>query len=105
MRNENGVHGALPATAALSTGKEAPLRSYQIAANEILVSNNAVANIVREGRVERLVDVIQSGKKEGMQLMDDELDRLVKGKIISGHEAFMNAYDKRRFEHLSEQKK
>jgi len=74
----------------------------RVAANEILLSNHAVSNIIREGRIERLIDVMQAGKKDGMQLMDDELDRLVKSNTITGHEAFMNAQEKRRFEHLAE---
>jgi twitching motility protein PilT len=74
----------------------------RVAANEILLSSQAVTNIIREGRVERLIDVMQAGKKDGMQLMDDVIDQYVKAGLVSGHEAFMNAHDKRRFEHLAD---
>jgi twitching motility protein PilT len=65
--------------------------------NEILISNNAVSSIIREGAVEKLTDVLISGKGEGMQFMDDAIwDVLLKG-WISPHEAYMKAIDKSRF--------
>jgi len=81
------------------------VKKGRVAANEILLSSQAVTNIIREGRIERLVDVMLAGKKDGMQLMDDVLDQYVKGGLVSGHEAFMNAQDKRRFEHLADKTK
>ncbi len=71
----------------------------RVAVNEILIGNHAVSNIIREGKIERLVDVLQSGKAEGMRLMDDELAKLAQGELIDGTDAYMNASDKRRFEH------
>ena len=69
----------------------------RIAVNEILVSNNAVAAIIREGATQKLQDVIVAGKGEGMQFMDDAIwCELVAGHI-SPHEAYMKAIDKHRF--------
>jgi twitching motility protein PilT len=69
----------------------------RIAANEILVSNSAVAAIIREGATQKLQDVIVAGKGEGMQFMDDAIwDQLVSGNT-SPHEAYMKAIDKHRF--------
>src|SRR5471032_1387147 len=66
----------------------------RIAVNEILVSNNAVSAIVREGATQKLQDVIVAGKGEGMQFMDDAIwEQLVAGKV-SPHEAYMKAIDK-----------
>ncbi len=69
----------------------------RVAVNEILVSNNAVAAIIREGATQKLQDVIVAGKGEGMQFMDDAIwDQLVSG-AVSPHEAYMKAIDKQRF--------
>jgi twitching motility protein PilT len=71
--------------------------SGRLAVNEILVVNNAVSNIIREGATQKLQDVIVGGKGEGMQFMDDAIwDVLLKG-MVSPHEAYMKAIDKNRF--------
>jgi twitching motility protein PilT len=69
----------------------------RIAVNEVLVSNSAVAAIIREGATQKLQDVIVAGKGEGMQFMDDAIwSHLVAGHA-SPHEAYMKAIDKHRF--------
>ena len=69
----------------------------RIAVHEILVSNSAVAAIIREGATQKLQDVIVAGKNEGMQFMDDAIwSELVAGNT-SPHEAYMKAIDKHRF--------
>lgn len=72
------------------------------AVNEVLIGNNAVASIIREGRVERIASVLQSGRREGMQVMDDALEDLVKQGIVDGSDAYMKANDKKRFEKYAE---
>jgi twitching motility protein PilT len=69
----------------------------RVAVNEILISNNAVSSIIREGAVEKLTDVLISGKAEGMQFMDDAINSLLQQGVISGQEAYMKAIDKQRF--------
>jgi twitching motility protein PilT len=69
----------------------------RIPAVEVLVGSHAVSNIVREGKIEKITSVIQSGKREGMQSMDDALDQLVKSGEIDGADAYMKAADKNRF--------
>ena len=69
----------------------------RVAVNEILISNNAVSSIIREGSVEKLTDVLISGKAEGMQFMDDAINRLLQDGVINGQEAYMKAIDKQRF--------
>ena len=44
------------------------------------------------------MSVIQSGKREGMQSMDDALNELVKADQIDGADAYMKAVAKERFE-------
>jgi twitching motility protein PilT len=72
-------------------------RSGRIAVNEILISNPAVAAIIREGATQKLQDVIVSGKAQGMQFMDDTIWGALQKGIVSPHEAFMKAIDKNRF--------
>ena len=70
----------------------------RIAVNEILVSTTAVSSIVREGKTEKLMDVLISGRSEGMQIMDDSIMKLLKEGIVSPVEAYMKSIDKARFE-------
>src|SRR5881409_1194711 len=72
-------------------------RPGRIAVNEILISNAAVAAIIREGATQKLQDVIVSGRAQGMQFMDDAIWALLEKNIVSPHEAFMKAIDKNRF--------
>jgi twitching motility protein PilT len=74
----------------------------RVAVNEILVSNNAVSSIIREGAVEKLTDVLISGKSEGMQFMDDAIMALVNTGTVTAQEAYMKAIDKARFAPLLE---
>ena len=54
----------------------------RIAAFEFLVVTNAISNLIRENKVYRIPSSIQTGKKFGMQLLDDHLVRLyAEGKI------------------------
>ena len=71
--------------------------SGRVAVNEILISSNAVSSIIREGATQKLVDVIVSGKGQGMQFMDDAIWALLQQGAISPHEAFMKAIDKNLF--------
>ena len=75
----------------------------RVAATEILVGNHAVASIIREGKIERITSVIQAGKREGMQLLDDALEKMAKEEIIEGSDAYMKANEKRRFEQYADQ--
>lgn len=70
----------------------------RIAATEILIGNPAVSSIIREGKIERITSVLQSGKREGMQIMDDTLERLVSENKITGKAAYMKSNEKGRFE-------
>ncbi|MEK6248553.1 MAG: PilT/PilU family type 4a pilus ATPase [Planctomycetales bacterium] len=70
----------------------------RIAAVEVLLGNTALANIIREGRIERVSSVFQTGRRDGMQLMDDSLFDLVKKELIDGVGAYMKADDKSRFQ-------
>ena len=75
----------------------------RVAVNEILLGNRAVSAIIREGKIESLTSVLQSGRKEGMQMMDDQLETLVKSGTIDGMDAYMKAAQKNRFEKYVEE--
>ena len=70
----------------------------RVAANEILLRTSGLPNIIRDGNMPMLASIIQSGKSEGMQAMDDVLFQLAEDGIIRGHDAYMKASDKPRFE-------
>jgi twitching motility protein PilT len=69
----------------------------RVAVNEIMFTTPAVSAIIREGKTQKLNDVITAGAEHGMQFMDDSIwDKLQKG-IVSPEEAYMKAIDKSRF--------
>ena len=70
------------------------------AANEILLRSSGLANVIREGNTPMLTNLIQSGRSEGMQTMDDALFALVEAGRIDPEDAYRKATDKARFEHL-----
>src|SRR6266480_2900134 len=59
----------------------------RVLALEILTNTPAVANVIREAKTFMLPGIIQTGKKQGMQLMDDALVELHKRGLISADEA------------------
>jgi len=67
------------------------------AALEILKVNAASANLIREGKTFQIPSVIQTGRKEGMQLMDQALQELLKAKRIDIDEARRFAQNKSLF--------
>lgn len=75
----------------------------RIAASEIMVGTSAISNLIREGKVHQIPSIIQTGKKDGMQLLDQHiLEFLMSGKITP-EEAYMRANNKQAFEqHLKE---
>jgi twitching motility protein PilT len=77
----------------------------RIAVNEILLHTQAVANIIREGAgsLHKLHAVMMGGKSLGMQLMDDVIDDCHKKGLVTGHEAYMKALDKERFENCRDE--
>ena len=66
----------------------------RVLALEILTNTPAVANVIRESRTYMLPGIIQTGKKQGMQLMDDALAELHRRGLISPEEAIARAEQK-----------
>ncbi len=61
---------------------------------EMLVNTAAVANCIREGKTFMIPGLIQTGKAQGMRLMDDSLQELYLKGIISAEECTTRATDK-----------
>src|ERR1700726_3727807 len=69
-------------------------RQGRVLALETLTNTPAVANVIREAKTFMLPGIIQTGKKQGMQLMDDALVDLAKRGQISAEEASARADQK-----------
>jgi len=67
----------------------------RVLALETLTNTPAVANVIREAKTYMLPGIIQTGKKQGMQLMDDTLVDLYDRGLISAEEAYARADQKR----------
>jgi len=74
-----------------------------VAALEIMVNTPAVANIIRQGRLDQLENTMTGGRKEGMISMDMALKELMKKAIISGQAAYHAAIEKRSFADVKDQ--
>jgi twitching motility protein PilT len=72
----------------------------RVAVHEILLRTRGLPNLIREGNTQMVDSVIQSGKKDGMQALDDALFALLQQKKIAPRDAYMKARDKTRFESL-----
>jgi len=64
---------------------------------EILIATPAARNLIREAKTFQIPSVIQTGKKYGMQLLDDSIMDLLSKGWISADEAYTKANDKTRF--------
>ena len=74
----------------------------RVAALEILINTPAIANLIRQGKMDQLENGMQTGAASGMKLMDAAIQSLLDQRIISGKEAFKKAINKARFEALRE---
>lgn len=72
------------------------------AALEIMINTPAVANLIRQGKLDQLETAIQSGGRIGMKTMDNALMELVEKGWVSGQEAYQQANNKHKFENLKD---
>jgi twitching motility protein PilT len=75
----------------------------RVAVNEILFGTPALSTVIREGKIQQIMSLIQAGKSEGMQSIDGALTDLVHKGIITADEAYLKAFDKKPFEFLVKQ--
>ena len=64
---------------------------------EILIATPAVRNLIREGKTHQIPSMIQTGKKYGMQLLDDAIMDLLNNGWISADDAYAKANEKGKF--------
>ena len=66
----------------------------RVAAHEILVTNDAVSAMIREGKNHMIGNHMQSQKTDGNQLLNEALSKLVKEGVVDAEDAYRKAVDK-----------
>ena len=72
----------------------------RVPVNELLFHTFALGNVIREGSVNKIVSLIESGRGQGMQLMDDSIMQRYKEGKVTAQDAYLWASDKNRFSGL-----
>ena len=75
-------------------------RKGRCPALEVLIATPAVRNLVRESKTHQLASSMQTGKKYGMQVLDDAIMDLYNKGWISGEDAYAKANEKAKFRPL-----
>jgi len=70
----------------------------RVAAYEFLVITPAISNLIRENKTYRIDSAIQTGKKYGMQLLDDHLWQLYDNGIVAAEECLDRARNPSEFQ-------
>jgi len=66
----------------------------RVAALEVLIVNPAVASLIRDMKTVMINNIMQTGKKFGMQLLNDSLEEFAKNKVITADEAYLKSVEK-----------
>lgn len=74
----------------------------RLGVHEILIRTSGLPGAIREGKTSMINSIIGSGASLGMQSMDSGLMKLVKQGLITGHEAYLKANDKKLFARWAE---
>ncbi|MDD2725025.1 MAG: type IV pilus twitching motility protein PilT [Methylovulum sp.] len=69
----------------------------RIAAHEIMVGTSAIRNLIREAKVAQMYSAIQTGRKDGMQTLDQNLRELVDRGLVNAKIAMVKAVNKDMF--------
>lgn len=75
----------------------------RVAALEILVNTPASQNLIRQGKLDQLENVMQAGGANGMRTMDSAIQQLLDSRQITGKEAYKKGINKVRFEAVKDQ--
>lgn len=59
----------------------------RVAAHEIMLSNPAIRNLIRENKVPQMYSAIQTGSAQGMTTLDQSLKKLISQGLIEAHVA------------------
>ncbi len=92
----NTLADGLRAVVAQSLFKRVDRRG-RVVALEIMIATPAVRNLIREGKTYQIPSMLQTGKKYGMQSLDDSIMELLRKRIVSPEEAYMKCNEKNRF--------
>jgi twitching motility protein PilT len=76
----------------------------RVAALETLFVNSAISNLIREGKIYQIPSIMQTGKKQGMTVLNDALFKLVTDKTVAPADAYIKAVDKQGFAALLREK-
>jgi twitching motility protein PilT len=66
----------------------------RVAAREVMLATGAVSNLIREGKTFQLASIMQTGRGQGMQTLNDALLDLVRKKLILPQEALAKSVAK-----------
>jgi len=66
----------------------------RIAAHEIMVGTPAIRNLIREAKVAQMYSAIQTGRRDGMQTLDQNLKEMVDARKITSKAAMVKAVSK-----------
>lgn len=69
----------------------------RVAAHEIMVGTSAIRNLIREAKVAQMYSAIQTGRKDGMQTLDQNLRELVDKGVVTAKVAMVKAVNKDMF--------
>ncbi|NLI81612.1 MAG: type IV pilus twitching motility protein PilT [Deltaproteobacteria bacterium] len=69
----------------------------RMAVLEIMIATHAVRAMIRESKTHQIVSAMQTGKKYGMQTLDDGIMAALQAGKISPDEAYMKCVDKEKF--------
>jgi twitching motility protein PilT len=72
----------------------------RVAALEILIATPAVRHLIRENKTFQIPSCIQTGRKFGMQSLDDNIGEYLAKKMISPDDAYNKCNDKAKFRDL-----
>ncbi|MFO7932217.1 MAG: type IV pilus twitching motility protein PilT [Thermodesulfobacteriota bacterium] len=75
-------------------------RKGRCPALEVMIATPAVRNLIRESKTHQLASSMQTGKKYGMQVLDDAIMDLYNKGWISGEDAYAKSNEKSRFRPL-----
>ena len=73
-----------------------------VPALEIMVNTPAIANIIRQGKLDQLENTMQGGRRDGMITMDSALKELMNNGAITGKAAYEAAIEKHGFEDVKD---
>lgn len=64
-----------------------------VAASEVMFVNNAIRNLIREGKHYQINSILQTGQDQGMQLLEHDLAKLFKTGVITEEEMNLRSQD------------